>query len=76
MPDLLTGKIAAAVSPHLDLRELAQAGERRAKALKTADDELDRIVELVRGAGDNANLTLAAKIAGVSRQTLYSRLGR
>lgn len=80
-PHDVTAEVAARVaavtgSARMDLSLLAEAGLRRERALAEAKDALDDVVaELVR-AGDDANIALAARLAGVSRDTLYARLGR
>ena len=58
----------------MDLRRIAQAGRRRDRHLASAERELDELADELLDAGNYANLTTAAKIAGVSRTTLYRRL--
>lgn len=59
---------------HMDLRAIGFAGDRRAKLLDAAEEELTKIVDEVIEAGDNANIRLAARVSGVPRRTLYRRL--
>lgn len=58
----------------MDLRRIGFAGHRREQALKTAEAELDAIVDELLAAGPRANISLAANLAGVARTTLYRRL--
>lgn len=60
----------------MDLRLLAALGERRDEHLAGAETILDRAVGELVDAGPKANIALAAKLVGVSRDTLYSRLER
>lgn len=63
--------------PRMNLRALALAGERRAHALKDADQALEdvaRHLDEVRRGGGRVNVKLAASLAGVSRDTIYERL--
>jgi len=56
----------------LHLSELAAAGEARARALAEADKQLDRVARLLPDAlSGGLSLSEIARVAGVSRQTLY-----
>jgi len=58
----------------MDLRLIGFAGHRRDQALTAAELELDAIADELIAAGDRANIVAAAKVAGVSRTTLYRRM--
>lgn len=59
----------------MDLRKVAQAGERRRKALERADLELEAIVdELEATDGERRNIAAAANVSGIARTTLYRAL--
>lgn len=60
----------------MDLRRIGRAGDAIIAARRAEDDALDAVVEELVEAGDCANITLAAKLAGVTRSTLYARLKR
>lgn len=64
----------------MNLQRIDQAGERRLHALKAFErahrDALDVVVEEVSKATNGANITAAADLLGVSRQTIYNELGR
>lgn len=66
-----------AVVRGLHISELEAAGERRALALRQADEELDRVARLLPDALA-AGLTVAeiARVTGISRPTLYELRGR
>jgi transcriptional regulator of acetoin/glycerol metabolism len=66
-------RIAQAL-PRMDLKVIGYAGDRRRKALDAADRELDVIADELLASGERGNLALAAKVAGVSRSTLYRRI--
>lgn len=61
----------------MDLRFIALAGERRARALGDAEEALNDVVaelKRVRDAGGRINVKLAAELLGVARTTIYDRL--
>lgn len=58
----------------MDLRRIGFAGAAREDALKLAEDKLNEVLDAVEEAGPNANIALAAKLAGVSRTLIYRRL--
>jgi len=58
----------------MDLRAIGFAGHRRDAAIAEAAHELELIIDELVAAGDLANVSLAAKLAGVSRTTIYARL--
>lgn len=60
----------------MDLRLLAALGERRDGHIANAENVLELAVAELVDAGPKANIALAAKLVGVSRDTLYSRLER
>jgi DNA invertase Pin-like site-specific DNA recombinase len=71
------GAAVAAPDGGMDLRAIGFAGQRRDDALAAADRELELIVgELLKAGEDEANITLAARLANVSRTTLYRRLAK
>lgn len=60
----------------MDLDRLAGLGALRRRSLETAEVALANIVDEVARAGDDANVALAASLAGVTRTTIYRRLAR
>jgi len=61
----------------LHLSELEAAGRARARALAEADKQLDRVARLLPDAvGGGLSLSEIARVAGVSRQTLYELRAR
>jgi hypothetical protein len=58
----------------MDLRVIGFAAARREQRLAEAEAELGTIVDELIAAGDFANVELAARLAGVSKGTLYRRL--
>ena len=61
----------------LHLSELQAAGEAREKALRKADEQLNRIGRLLPDAlGSGISLAEIARVTGVSRPTLYELRGR
>jgi len=60
----------------MDLRHLAALGERRDEHQAAAERVLEAAVQELIDAGPQANIALAAKLVGVSRDTLYARLER
>lgn len=63
----------------VDLRLIAAAGDRRDRALEEAEAYLEGIAdELLRveGNGGRVNVSLAARLAGVSRDTIYAAMSR
>ena len=61
----------------LHLRELERAGAGRAAALQAADEHLDRIARLLPDALQaGLSLTEIARVAGISRPTLYELRAR
>lgn len=65
---------AAAPERRMDLRRIGYAGQARDEALALADAKLDEVVDEVQAAGRLANIALAARIGGVSRDVIYKRL--
>lgn len=60
----------------MDLRRLAQAGERLAAARAQEAAELEVILDEVDAAGALRNVELAARLAGVTKRTIYQGLKR
>lgn len=61
----------------LHLSELSAAGEARARALAEAEKHLDRVARLLPDAlSGGLSLSEIARVAGVSRQTLYELKAR
>jgi len=64
------------MSSRVDLKLIGHAGAKRARLLRQADNELEAIItelERARAAGGKPNLSLASRLSGISRPTLYAR---
>lgn len=80
MPPKTTATAVAAREPTdgraMDLRRLAAFGEQRDTALGDADAALEAAIDELIRSGPQANISLAARLLGVGRDTLYARLER